>query len=125
MEEYMSIRTATAIVAVAAFLSFPGSSYAGSAAHVTVTGLVVEPPPGSPQGVAFVYFGGTHSGTYTCQNGGGYPLRFVVDLATVGGRAVYASAMVAYVTGKPVDIVGTGDCAVWADTETILYLSSL
>ena len=118
----MSIRTAIVIAAVATFLSFPRSSYAGAANGVTVTGVTVEPPPGSAQGVAFIYFSGTHAGAWTCQSTG-IPYRFVVDLATPGGRALYATALVAYLNPKPVNLVGTGDCGVWADTETVLYLS--
>ena len=118
----MSIRTAMVVVALATLLSFAQSSYAGSANGVTVTGVTVQPPPGSAQGVAFIFFSGAHTESWTCQSTG-ISYRFVVDLGTAGGRAVYATAMAAYLNPKPVNLVGTGDCGVWGDTETVAYLS--
>jgi|GEM_PF-2169998 len=45
--------------------------------------------------------------------------RFAVNLNSASGRAILNQATVAMALGKTFSIVGTGDCGVWADTESV------
>jgi len=50
--------------------------------------------------------------------------RFVVNGSTPAGKAMVAAIYTAYATNSRVNIVGTGTCDVWGDTETILFFSA-
>lgn len=48
--------------------------------------------------------------------------RFAVDGTTEAGKVMVASILAAYAQGKQVTIVGTGDCGVYGNSETIAQL---
>lgn len=49
------------------------------------------------------------------------PGRWVIDDTTPAGQSLVAGMLTAYGLGKSLTLVGTGDCAVWKDTETVAY----
>jgi hypothetical protein len=48
--------------------------------------------------------------------------QWVIDLRTPGGRAAYATVLLAFSLGKTVAVEGTGTCDVWGDRESVNYL---
>lgn len=115
-----------ALIAIVLLSGVPETSYAGDANGVTIVNLqVMNPSPGNPgAGIAFVYFSGSHIGTWACSPGAWN--RFAVDLATPAGRATYATLLSYYLNtpAKLVNIHGNGDCTLWGDTETLNWLVS-
>ena len=51
--------------------------------------------------------------------------RFAVNSATAGGKSQLAGLLAAYSTGKDVVILGTGDCGIYGDTESIDYFYTI
>ena len=48
-------------------------------------------------------------------------VRWVIDDTTPAGQALVAGLLTAYALHKTVDVVGTGNCSVSANTETVAY----
>lgn len=71
-------------------------------------------------GQVFVYVSPNISNVPAC--GSGNPNRFVVDSTTPGGQAIVASVLLAYAQSRKIDFVGTGNCSVWGDTESVWYI---
>lgn len=51
------------------------------------------------------------------------PGRWVIDDTTPAGQALVAGMLTAFSLHKTIRLVGTGDCSVWGDTETVLYFT--
>jgi hypothetical protein len=46
--------------------------------------------------------------------------RWVINLSWPAAKYQYAVLLAAITSGKTVSVIGTGDCAVWSDTETAM-----
>jgi hypothetical protein len=71
-------------------------------------------------GVVIAYTSGTKVGS-TPSCAASYPNRFALDGTSAGGKVQVAGLLAAYAAGKAVIIIGSGDCSVYGDTETISY----
>ena len=72
-------------------------------------------------GIGYVYFQGTRSGTVpTCatDNSGGY-FRLAFDTSTVGGKSMLAILLAAHASGENVWFNGTGDCGLIGTVESL------
>lgn len=76
-------------------------------------------PNGAPIGIFYV--NGEHSGAPACVVDRS---RFVVDLRTEFGKAMYATAMAAYLSGRSVTVNGAGSCQLWSGLETAATMVS-
>ena len=56
------------------------------------------------------------------QCGSNNPTRWAIDPTTAHGQAVAAALLTAFSLHKQVYIVGTGDCSLNGDTESVLFL---
>lgn len=92
---------------------------AGSVANATIVQLVPESPNGF-----FIYVNvAPPSGTTpSCATETLSAYRYVVDLTTDAGKATVATALMVFAMKSSIDIVGTGNCSVWSDTETVRYI---
>lgn len=91
-----------------------------SAAHGgdALSGMLSQPHFMST-GLVLVTTDGQRLGTPTCALGS--PYRFVIDATTPAGKVQLAGLLSAHAAGKPVRIVGTGNCSLYSDSETISY----
>jgi hypothetical protein len=71
-------------------------------------------------GVILVYTNGNRTGSIPAC-GQGQPQRFALNSTTAAGKSQLAGLLAAHAAGKEVIIVGTGDCSVYSDSETINY----
>lgn len=69
---------------------------------------------------AFIYFKTPVLNGAAC--GKNNNTRLAIKPSTPGGKAHLAVAMLAFSMGKSVTATGSGDCAVWSDTESLQYL---
>ena len=69
-------------------------------------------------GQVIFYTSGTRSNAPGCAT---QLSRFAFDSSTVGGKSQLSGLLVAYSTGKPIVIYGTGACDIYGDTETLSY----
>jgi hypothetical protein len=100
---------------LAALTAFsPLLSMAGSAAPGILSDAYVM-----STGVAMVISNGARSGAPACAT---VYNRFAVDATTAAGKAQLAALLAAFTSGKPVEIVGTGACTAWPDTESINFV---
>jgi len=51
--------------------------------------------------------------------------RFAINGATAAGKVQVAALLTAYSMGKKISVVGTGDCQVWSDTETVNFFQMI
>lgn len=81
----------------------------------TVSGIY-----GTHNGAVIFTTSGTRTGTIpACAIAN--PQRFVIDASTAAGQSAVAVLLTAYAKGKAVNVVGTGSCTIWGDTETVAY----
>ena len=92
-------------------------AFAGTVTGATISGVLASGTNG-----VFIYVNIPPSGYPSCATSTASAYRFVVNLAQPGGASIVATALSAHATGTEVDIVGTGACDVWSDTETINYI---
>jgi hypothetical protein len=90
------------------------TAYGGDA----LSGMLSQPHFMST-GLVLVTTDGQRLGTPNCALGS--PYRFVIDATTTAGKVQLAGLLAAHATGKPVRIVGTGNCSLYSDSETISY----
>lgn len=69
-------------------------------------------------GVVLVYTTGSRTTPPSCSTVAG---RFAFDSTTAGGKSQLAGILTADAGGRQVIIVGTGDCGVYGDSETISH----
>lgn len=68
---------------------------------------------------------GVHNNPPSCQStntAANTPLEFAIDLNTTHGEGMYALLMLAKGLDKNVQVVGSNDCSVWPDRESVQYL---
>ena len=73
-----------------------------------------------PDGIVFFNTNGARTGAPACA--ATQPSRFVFTAAIAGGQALLSALQTAFARGKNVYVIGTGDCGVWGDTESVQYL---
>ena len=88
---------------------------AGQAAYGTVYNVM---PYLNGSGLMFFSQAGSTTGHPACAT----QPRWVINLSTPGGQAAASTIITAYATGKPIAVTGTGSCADWGDTESILFV---
>lgn len=49
-------------------------------------------------------------------------MRWAIDTNTAAGKAQLAGLLTAHSTGKKVSVIGTNNCDIWGDTESVSYL---
>lgn len=91
-------------------------SLASSSTTGTIAGISVE------QGRVFFYTSGTRTSTPACHI---IPGRWVFSASTADGQAMLSFLMTMYATGKQIDVMGTGTCPDWPDTESVRYIHVL
>ena len=96
-----------------ALLAVSDPAVAGSSAVGPISGVL----PHSSGGLFFVQTG-TRSSAPSCAT---VTQRWVINVATAQGQAMAAALLTAYMAHKRITVQGTGDCGVWADTETVSY----
>jgi hypothetical protein len=102
---------------VALFAATSLSAYAGTAGPVKLKNLHFM-----PNGTVIAYIDGPRSSAPTCATESS---RFAVPATSAGGKVQLAGLLMAYTTGRPVTIYGTGTCAAWGDTESIDFFLTL
>jgi hypothetical protein len=122
-EKTMRARTTRLLTALAMLLSTlllgDSRAHAYSNGNGTVTNIVITTVGGTGgHGVALIYLSGDHNEAPACHTQG---KRWAADLGLNGGQAVYSMALAAQLSGRPISMVGAGNCNAWGDTETILY----
>ena len=95
-------------------LIFYANSYAGSASSGILSTVHFM-----SNGVVIAYTSGARTDVPSCASN--QPSRFTINGTSVGGKVQLSGLLSAYVAGKQVVIIGTGDCSVYGDTETISY----
>lgn len=98
-------------------LLYTSSSFASSAGPAVPSFLWYR-----SDGIVFVFFNGTRSGVVpTCAaTGAGEYFKFAINSTTAGGKTQLAGLIAAHASGEAVWVNGTGNCGVFADTESIL-----
>jgi hypothetical protein len=86
-------------------------------------GLVSEPLVLS---TGFVLFGvtpdGVLAGTKPACSSLSQNSQWAFDVKTPAGRAMYATILTAFTTGKKLKVIGNNSCDTWYDRETVYYL---
>jgi hypothetical protein len=107
-----SINMKKLLTAVVTFITAT-SAYAGTSTGIVQNFHVMS------AGKLFFY-NGVIDGRPSCNNGA-----WAVDLIgpnAAAGKAIYATILMAYSTGKTVFVQGKGTCDVWGDRETVEYV---
>ncbi len=74
-------------------------------------------------GVVLFQTTGARSGAPSCQNVN-YPKRWAFDSTTATGQATLSIVLTAYALQKTILIVGTGNCSILGDNETLSATST-
>lgn len=59
------------------------------------------------------------NGTRTARPACATATRWVIDTSTTSGQAMFAHLLTVYALGKKIYISGTGNCALWGDSESV------
>jgi hypothetical protein len=94
-------------------LSLGAPASASQATSGTIYGISVE------NGKLFFYTTGTRTTPPACN---AVPARWVFDASTANGQAMMSALMTFYALQQPVQVMGTGTCTAWPDTETVQYI---
>lgn len=74
---------------------------------------------GTNNGAVLFNVTGTRAAPPAC--GANNPQRFAIDASAPAGQAAVAVLLSAQARGKAVIVMGTGNCTIWGDTETVAY----
>lgn len=85
---------------------------AGTSEMGSITGVLPH------EGGFFFNAMGTRNAAPACAT---VPKRWVINTATSQGQAMVAGLLSAYMARKRITVVGTGNCNVWPDTETVQH----
>jgi flavin reductase (DIM6/NTAB) family NADH-FMN oxidoreductase RutF len=107
-------RTLAVVLLSAASFFISAKTHAG-----TVSGAKVSFINTASFDAAFIHVNVAPTNVAACATVTASQYRFVVNLNTASGRAILNQATVAMALGKTLSIVGSGDCAVWGDTESV------
>ncbi len=109
--------TLSALIALA---YVPAATVNASSAGVgTISNILA-----TASGVVMFNHAGARSAAPSCQSSG-VPTRWAINGATPAGQAMIATLLSAYSLGKSVQVVGTGACGDWVDTESVSLLQIL
>lgn len=95
-------------------------SMAVSPASASVSPAEVVNGPWATNGV-FMFDAGVKTQIH-CPNGSVVPRRWAINSTTAGGQAMISVVLTAYALRQKVFVVGTANCELWSDTETVWYL---
>nr|WP_295238482.1 hypothetical protein [uncultured Brevundimonas sp.] len=95
------------------FSIFPLVAQAGEAGLGKPSGLLVH-----DQGGAFFYHDGPRTNRPSCATED----RWVINVATSAGQAMYAAVLTAVASGRKITVHGTGTCSFWGDTESVQFV---
>lgn len=98
---------------VALLLVSPGSAEASEAGIGKPSALLVH-----EQGAAFFHHDGPRTARPACASED----RWVINLSTQAGQAMYAAVLTAIASGRKIAVHGAGTCSVWGDTESVTYI---
>lgn len=100
--------------AVILFLLLPMSALAGSSVvQVKVTNLAINKTYGN---LVFIQVSGIPSGAPVCSNSSWH---YTLSLGNTSDKELYAMLLMAYSTGVPVNITGTGTCSQVSFVESL------
>ena len=102
----------TSVLAVLGALVAAVPAYAGTSEMGPITGVLPH------EGGFFFNALGTRNAAPACAT---VPMRWVINTATSQGQAMVAGLLSAYMARKRLTVVGTGNCNVWPDTETVQH----
>jgi hypothetical protein len=88
-------------------------------------GPVVQPlivTAGSGIGIFGVGPSGSFGGAKPACATLGLETYWAFDVKTAQGKAAYSTVLLAYALGKKLRVIGTGNCDVWGDRESVNYL---
>lgn len=88
----------------------PVVAQAGEAGLGKPSGLLVH-----DQGGAFFYHDGPRTNRPSCATED----RWVINVSTPAGQAMYAAVLTAIASGRKITVHGTGACSFWGDTESV------
>lgn len=100
----------------AAFLSLASAAHASNASAGKISDILSF----GSGGVVFFNHDGVRSTLPAC-SGAVLPTRWAIDASTLAGQGRLAILLSAYGLGKKIEIVGSGTCSLWSDTETVNY----
>ena len=110
------IRAVAALAALTPALSAPAYADAGGG-YISHVFTILD------DGTVAFNQSGVRSNVPAC--GQNLPLRWVINPNTTFGQVELSVLLSAYALHKQVGIVGTGDCGVHGDTETVRYIDVL
>ncbi|HAF80275.1 MAG TPA: hypothetical protein DCG66_04605 [Brevundimonas sp.] len=70
------------------------------------------------QGGAFFYHDGPRTNRPSCATQD----RWVINVTTPAGQAMYAAVLTAVASGRKIAVHGSGACSFWGDTESVTSL---
>ena len=82
------------------------------------TGLVTSAISATPDGKTIFSMTGTHTSNPACST----TSRWAFDNTTPSGQAVLSQVLSAISMGRTLQVVGTGACTNWADSEDARYV---
>ena len=106
------ILAATLISIVAAGPAAASSAGTGNISYIS----------GMSNGALLFQTDGARTATPSCQ-APQVPTRFAIDASTVSGQAEASALLTAYALGKKIEVMGTGACSIWSDTETAQWVT--
>jgi len=113
-------RFLSAVLGGVVLLGAVAGAEAGNSASGTVTQIIITNAGGTGNlGVGLFTLTGSKVSAPACNTIGN---RWAIDLGASGGKAAYAAVLAAYLSGKTLSVNGTGDCGIWGDTESALYV---
>lgn len=90
-------------------------------AHALTTGLVAKYVIWATNSTLLLTMSAVDPGRPACATTG----RYSVSLSTSQGQAVVAAILSAQAQGLQLIVSGTGQCALWPDSEDVSYISSV
>lgn len=112
LNKVLAAVSAALLFTFASVPSFAGQGATGTIHHIIVT----------TGGVVLFDHTGARTGLPTC--GQANSIRWAFNGATAEGQAKLSLLLTAYSTGKPVIIYGAGTCAIWGDTEDVVFIAT-
>lgn len=107
---FLRLKAAMSVIVVSLSAT---SAIAGTSGLGAITLFTAVPSSSNP---FFFYTNGARSGGAACAT---ITNRWVIDVSTPSGQATVALVLSAQAQGRSVSVTGTGNCAVWSDTETV------
>jgi hypothetical protein len=74
-------------------------------------------------GAVLFWTTGSRVGTHPACQGPGLDGRYAIDASTVAGQSMVAVLLSAQAQGKQIYVVGSGNCTIWSDTETVVFFA--